>query len=286
MKKWLALISLACLSAPVKAMDSFVVKDIKLEGLQRISIGTVFNYLPIKPGDTVNNQNTVAAIKALYKTGFFKDVHLEREGDVLVVFVAERPAINDIKIEGYEEIKKEQLDQAMKNIGMVKGQVFNRSILDKIEQELQRQYYSLGNYAVKLESEVIPLERNRVNVVIKIAEGEAAQIYKVSIIGNKDFSNEDLISRISLADTGFFGGRNSYQKQQLAADLETIKSFYLDRGYIKFNINSTQVALSPDKESVYISINMEEGRQYSVSDIKLMGDLKVDKDELLNHPSV
>lgn len=255
------------------AVDSFEVKDIKLEGLQRISVGTVFNYLPIKPGDNIGKAEVKNAIHMLFKTGFFKDIHIEREGDILVIFVAERPAINKIELEGYNTISKEQLESALNQIGLVKGRVFNRSILEGLQQELQRQYYSLGKYNIKIEVQQTQLERNRVDITIKLYEGESAEIYAVNIIGNKKFSNKELTQQFSLAETSFFGSRNNYKKQEFAGDLEKLKSFYLNKGFLDFNIESTQVSLGPEKESVYISVNIKEGDRYTVREVKLSGDL-------------
>ena len=268
------------------AFESFKIEDIKLEGLQRISVGTVFNYLPIKPGDTLDKSKVKNAIRILYKTGFFKDIHVEREGDVLVVFVAERPAINNITIEGYDAIPKEQFDEAFKQIGLVKGRVYNSSILEGLQQELQRQYYSLGKYNIKIDVQQTQLERNRIDITVKISEGESAEIYAVNIIGNKKFTDETLIKKLSLAEPSFFNSRNNYQKQQLAADLENLKSFYLDSGYLNFTIDSTQVSLGPEKESVYITINIKEGERYTIRDIKLAGDLILPQKELADLISV
>ena len=263
------------------ALESFEVKDIKLEGLQRISIGTVFNYLPIRPGDNIGKSEITNAIQVLFKTGFFKDIHVEREDNILVIFVAERPAINKIDVEGYDTISKDQLDDVMKQVGLVKGRVFNRSILEGLKKELQRQYYSLGKYNIKIDVQQTQLERNRVDIIIKLSEGESAEIYSVNIIGNKQFPDEKLIQELSLAEPSFWGGRNKYKKQQLAADLEKLKSFYLDKGFLNFNIESTQVSLGPEKESVYVSINIKEGKRYSVRDVKLAGDLILPKNDLL-----
>lgn len=277
---FITLIFLGFLNA-ASALESFEVKDIKLEGLQRISIGTVFNYLPIRPGDNIGKSEITNAIQVLFKTGFFKDIHVERENNILVVFIAERPAINNIDIEGYDTISKDQLDDVMKQVGLVKGRVFNRSVLENIKKELQRQYYSLGKYNIKIDVQQTQLERNRVDIVIKLSEGESAEIYSVNIIGNKQFPDEKLIQELSLAEPSFWGGRNNYKKQQLAADLEKLKSFYLDKGFLNFNIESTQVSLGPEKESVYVSINIKEGKRYSVRDVKLAGDLILPKNDLL-----
>ncbi len=271
---------LSLCAAKAYAFEPFVVQDIKLEGLQRISIGTVFNYLPIKVGDKVTDNLTSTAIKKLFKTGFFKDIKMEREGNVLVVFVAERPAIAEVTITGNSDLPTEQLTEALNQIGLKVGRVLDRAVVSVIEQELQRQYYSLGKYAVKIKTEISALERNRVNVAIKIAEGESASIYDLNIVGNTAFTDKKLLANLELGGTGFFGSRKDYSKQLFAADLETLKSYYQDRGYINFRIDSTQVSLTPDKQDVYITVNITEGEKYTVKDIKLSGNLIVAEDEL------
>ena len=229
MNKYLGIGFLAALfNTAAYGFEPFVIKDIRLEGLQRISAGTVFNYLPVKVGDQIDDTLSSQAIRALYKTGFFKDVRLEQEGDALVVFVAERPAIADVIITGNSEVPTEQLEDSLKQIGLTRGKVLDRSLLDKIEQELERQYYSLGKYGVKIETETSPLERNRVKVSIKIAEGEDAKVYEVNIVGNEIYSDDLLSNRMQLGGMSFFGGRKQYSKQLLSADLETIKSYYLE----------------------------------------------------------
>lgn len=287
MKKYIVTVLLSfMLNVSAFAIEPFVVRDIRLEGLQRISIGTVFNYLPVKVGDELDTTLSAQAIRALYKTGFFKDVHLEREGDVLVVFVAERPAIAEINITGNNDIPSEQLEEALRNIGLVEGRVLDRVVLDSIEMELQRQYYSLGKYGVRITTETTPLERNRIAVSIQIAEGEAAEIYAMNIIGNKTFSDEQLLDKLELGGTSLFGGRDAYSKQLFSADLETIKSHYLDAGYINFNIDSTQVSLTPDKQDVYITINLTEGDKYIVRDVRLAGDYILKNEEIMGLVSI
>ncbi len=281
MNKKLGLILMGCFVGKVAfAYDAFVIKDIQLEGLQRITVGTVFNYLPIKIGDRLDEKLGAEAIRSLYKSGYFKDVRLERDGDVLVVFVAERSAIADVKFEGNSDITTEQLETSLKQLGLAKGRVLDRSLLDKIEQELKRQYYGLGKYGVKVKAETKQLGRNRVDVTINVAEGDPAEIAAITITGNSRFSSRKLLSQIKLGEESVFGGRNKYSKQLLGADLETIKSWYLDRGYINFKIDSTQVSLTPDKEDVYITINLTEGQQYKVRSVKLAGDFIVDEKEL------
>lgn len=280
MKKLSVLIaSLLCVSHAY-GFEPFVVKDIRLDGLQRISVGTVFNYLPIKVGDNVSQNDTTLALKALYKTGFFKDVRFEREGDVLVVFVAERPAIAEINISGNDVIPKEQLEQALSDMGLSKGRVFDQSILETIDRELKRQYYSLGKYGVKVTTSTRPMERNRVEVNIEIAEGEEAEVYAVNIIGNETFDRETLLYQMELPDVGPFGGQENYSRQVLAGDLETLRSYYMDRGHINFTIDSTQVSLTPDKEDVYITINITEGGKYTISDVRILGEVILLQDEM------
>lgn len=276
-----ALIALLWISLviPALAFEPFVIKDIRLEGLQRISAGTVFNYLPLKAGDRLDPELSSRAIRALYQTGFFKDVKLEREGDDLIVFVAERPAIADIRIEGNDSIPDEQLESSLQQIGLVRGQVMDRSTLDKVTQELERQYYGQGKYGVEIETITTPLERNRVDIEINIAEGVSAEIYSVNIVGNKDFDDEELLKNFSLAANSYFG-RNQYSRQELSADLESLRSYYLDRGYINFNIDSSQVSLTPDRQEVYVTVNITEGEQYIVSDIKVTGETIVTKEEI------
>lgn len=275
---------LCVLCAPLLAVaQPFVIKDIRVEGLQRISAGTVFNYLPVSVGQTTDVDQSAAIIRSLYKTGFFKDVRLEREGDVLVVFVTERPAIATITISGNTSMETDQLLLALKDIGLAEGRVFNRSILDKIEQEMKRQYFSQGKYGVKLSSTVTPLERNRVGISIDIAEGKPARIKSINIVGNQAFEEEDLLDEFKLTTGGwlsFYFKDDQYSRQKLSGDLEKLRSFYLDQGYINFHINSTQVSITPDKKDIYITINISEGEVFTISDIKLAGELVQLKEEM------
>lgn len=261
----------------------FVVKDIRLEGLQRISAGTVFNSLPVKIGDTVDSDDTPDIIKSLYKTGFFKDIKLELEQGVLVIFVQERPAIAEIEIKGNKSIETEALLQGLKEIGLAEGRTFNRSVLDKIEQELRRQFFSEGKYAVELTSTVTPLERNRVALNISIIEGETAKIKSINIVGNEAFEEDELLDEFKLGIPGwwdFLADSDQYSRQKLAADMESLRSYYLNRGYINFKVESTQVSISPDKKDIFITINIREGDVFTISDIKLAGDFILPKEEL------
>ncbi len=270
------------------AFEPFNIKDIRIDGLQRISAGTVFSYLPVKVNETFDNKRSSQSIKALFKTGFFKDVALKREGDVLVIEVIERPSIAQIEISGNKDIDTEQLLEGLKNVGLAEGRVFNRSLLDKVEQELRRQYFSNGKYGVKLKTSVSPLERNRVAVFLKVSEGKIAKIREINIIGNKVFKDKELTKLFTLSTPTFFSsysGNDQYSKQKLGADLEVLRSHYLNRGYLNFKIKSTQVSISADKKFIFISINIEEGDQYRIKDLKLAGHLIV-PDELIKQFTV
>lgn len=265
------------------AAESFVVQDIRLEGLQRISAGTVFNYLPIKVGDRVDAKRTGEALRALYKTGFFRDVRIEREGDSLVVFLHERPSIASIEFSGNKELSTEDLVASLAQEGFAQGRVFNRSTFDQVEQELRRTYFAVGKYGVKIKSTITPLERNRVGISFDISEGAIATIKQINIVGNAVYDNDDLIDLFTLETTGFWSwitASDQYSKQKLSADLEILRSFYLDNGYINFNIDSTQVSITPDKKDVYITINITEGDQFTVSEIRMAGKILVPQEEL------
>jgi outer membrane protein insertion porin family len=281
-RNWL-LVALLLVPMLARAFDSFVIEDIKIEGLQRIALGTAFTYLPLKVGEELTQQKASDAVRALFKTGFFENVSLGREGNVLVIVVEERPSIASIEIFGNDEIKTDDLKEALKSIGMAEGRVFNRSLLDQVEQELHRQYFNLGKYGVKITSTITDLPRNRVDIDIDIEEGDAARIRQINIIGAEHFKDYQLIDRFQLSQGtmfSFISGSDKYSKQQLIGDLETLRSFYLDRGYIHFNIESTQVSISPDKRDVYITINISEGDQFKIKDFDISGDLVVPEEEL------
>lgn len=272
---------LLCGSA--RAFEAFEVTDIRVEGLERISPGTVFNYLPIKVGDTVDTDDTVNAVKTLFKTGFFSDVRMERDGTVLVVYVKERAAISSIKITGNKDLETDKLLEGLKDIGLAEGRVFDRSLLDKVEQELRRQYFSRGKYAVKIETTITPLERNRVGILIDISEGEAARIKQINIVGNHTFTDKELRKGFTLDTPSFLSfitKNDQYSKQKLSADLEILRSYYLDRGYLNFNILSTQVSITPDKKDIYITINISEGNQFRIKEVTLSGELVLKPEEL------
>jgi len=281
--RWIPFLLLWLVVTPAHAFKPFVIADIQVVGLQRISLGTTFNYLPIKVGETLTEEKASAAIRALFKTGFFEDVSLRRVGQELVIVVKERPSIAKIEIFGNEDLSTEDLNSALKQVGLVEGRVFNRSILDQVQQELHRQYFNLGKYAVKIETTIKPLERNRVEVTLDIEEGQAAQIRQINIVGAKAFQESRLLGEFQLSTPtmiSFIDSSGKYSKQQLLGDLEKLRSFYLDRGYLHFNIESTQVSITPTKRDVYITINVSEGALYHVGKVKLAGKMVVSEAEL------
>lgn len=275
---------LAATVSPWVHAQGFVVENIQVNGLQRISAGTVYNYLPVTVGEQFSQAQIPGAIRALFKTGFFKDISIGQEGTTLVVNVKERPSIAKILFEGNKDISTEDLLKALKNIGLAEGQVYNRQLLEKVEQELSRQYFSHGKYGLKIDTEVSPLTRNRVGLQIKISEGRVAKIKEINIVGNKSFDNDRLQKSFELNTTNllsFYTKDDQYSKQKLSADLERLRSYYLDRGYINFSIESTQVAITPDKKEIYITINVKEGDIFKLEKVKLTGNLIVDPEELV-----
>jgi outer membrane protein insertion porin family len=258
--------------------QTFQIADIRVEGLQRIAAGTVFNYLPVQVGDTVQAGITAQVIRTLYGTGFFDDVTVERDGDVLVIAVRERPAVAEISIDGNKSLDTKVLKQGLAEVGLEEGRVFDPSVLDRIEQELQRQYFASGKYGVGIESTVSPLERNRVAVRIEIDEGLTARLKQINVVGNEAFTDKELLKQFKLGKTNwlsFYTKNDRYSKQELAGDLESLRSFYLDRGFIEFEITSTQVSISPDKNDIYLTIAVDEGPVYRVGDIQLAGEPSV-----------
>ena len=284
MKKRLLLLVISSLvSHSSLAFENFKVKDIRVEGIQRTEPGTVFSYLPIKVGDEVTQERATAAIKALYATGFFKDVRLEADGDVLVVVVEERPAIAQIDISGSKEFDQKQLKEGLKGIGLAESRIFDRALLERAEQELKNQYISRGKYGVNIVTTVTPMERNRVALNFAIAEGEVAKIRQINFVGNQVFDDNELRDQFILTTPGWltwYSKNDQYSKPKLQGDLENLRSFYLNQGYLEFTIDSTQVSITPDKKDIFLTVNVTEGRKFTVTDVKLAGDLIVPEEEL------
>src|SRR2546421_10416452 len=286
-KAWFALLVVllsARLVPAAVAFEPFTVKDIRVEGVQRTDAGTVFSYLPIKVGDRIDDEKASAAVKALYATGFFRDVRLEAEGGVLVVIVQERPTISQIDIVGTKEFEKDTLKKALKDIGIAESRIFDRSALERAEQEFKRQYINRGYYAMKVTTTATPQERNRVAVNFTVEEGDVAKIANINIVGAQALPEKTLIAETQLSTPGWltwYTKNDQYSKQKLAADLETLRSYYTNRGYLEFAVDSTQVSITPDKEDIYITVNISEGPRYTFSDVRLAGELLLPEAELL-----
>ena len=260
--------------------DSFVVSEIKIEGLQRLPDGTLLNYLPVVVGDPVDDNQITFSISELYKTGFFADIKILRDEDILVVRVKERPSIADVNFSGNSDIDDDALKGALVDIGVTRGQIYNRSLLEKLTLELERVYFSQGKYGVKINADVTELDQNRVDIEIIISEGQVALIKHINIVGNDVYDDDILLDELESgvpSAWAVLSSADEYSKPKLNGDLEKIRSYYLDRGYIKFNIESTQVSLTPDKQDIYITINVSEGDRYKISSSDLTGELVVNR---------
>ncbi|HYF59150.1 MAG TPA: outer membrane protein assembly factor BamA, partial [Burkholderiaceae bacterium] len=256
------------------AFDPFTVRDIRLVGVQRIDPGTVFGYLPVKVGERLDDDRAAAAIRTLYATGLFNDVRLEVEGDVLVVYLEERPSIASVEVSGSKDISGENLTKALRELGLAESRIFDRALLERAEQEVKRQYLARGKYAARVTSTVTPLERNRVAVSMAIEEGGDARITQIRIVGNKAFPESTLIDQFALSTPtwlSWYTKSDQYAREKLSGDLERLRSFYLNRGYLEFSVEATQVSIDPDREGVYVTISVNEGERYTVSGFRFGG---------------
>ncbi len=277
-----ALLALAVSSMPAWAIEPFKLKDIRVEGLQRIESGTVFASLPFRVGDTYNDESGAAAIRALFALGLFKDVRLDTQGDVLVVIVEERPSISEVEWVGLKEFDKDVLVKALKEVGIAEGRPFDKALADKAEQELKRQYITRSLYGAEVVTTVTPVERNRVKLTFTISEGGPSKIKEIRITGNQAFSEDTLKDQFNLDVGGWlswYTKSDRYSRTKLNADLETLRSYYLSRGYLEFRVDSTQVAISADKQEISIAINVTEGERFVVSGVKLEGNFLGKDDE-------
>jgi outer membrane protein insertion porin family len=282
-----ALVTVLCLVATVCAwaqtFKPFVVKDIRVEGLQRTEPGTVFSYLPVKVGETMTEEKAQQALRALFATGFFKDVRLDVENDVLIVYVEERPAIAQIDFSGVKEFDPDNLRKVLREMGIAEGRVFDRAVLELAEQELKRQYLSRGRYSAEVQTTVTPLERNRVGINFSVTEGDVAKIRSINLVGTHAFTEKALLDEFALRTPGWltwYTKQDQYSRQKLSADLETLRSYYLNRGYLDFTVDSTQVSITPDKQDIYITINVTEGEKYTVAEVQLSGQLLLPPEEI------
>jgi outer membrane protein insertion porin family len=263
--------------------SEFRVGDIRVEGLQRVSEGTVYNYLPVNIGDTLNTQRVREAVRALYATGFFRDVQLRRDGNTLVVVVLERPSIESFEITGNKDIKTEDLQKSLRNVGLATGKTFDRSVLEEVKQYLTDQYFSRGKYGVQIDTQVQEEPGNRVRIKIDIQEGKRARIRQINIVGNESFSDEQILEEFELKTPNWlswYKQNDRYAREALQGDLEKLRSFYMDRGYANFQIESTQVAIAPEKDDIFITVNVNEGEVYKISEVKLAGNFVVPEKEL------
>lgn len=278
---WVA--AAACLCASAQTSDSWVVRDFSVIGAQRISEGTVYSYLPINIGDTITPQRVQEAIRAVYSTGFFRDVEFRRDGETLVIAVLERPSIDDFTITGNEVIETEALEASMREVGLARGRVFDQSVLEEVKQAMTEQYFSQGKYAVSIETPVEELPDNRVRVAIEIEEGERAQIRQINIVGNTTFDDDELLGQFAQRTGNWLSWLRQddrYAKEALEGDLEALRAYYMDRGYADFRLDGVQVAISPDKRDIFITVNITEGDLYSISEVQLAGEMVVPVEEL------
>ncbi|HVV96662.1 MAG TPA: outer membrane protein assembly factor BamA, partial [Rhodanobacteraceae bacterium] len=265
------------------AFDAFTISDIRIDGLSRIAPGTVFTYLSVEKGDQLTPDRAEQAIRALYKTGFFSDVELSRQGDILVVTVKERPQISKIALRGNKDLKDDDLLKGLKGIGLSEGEAFDPLKLSEVQNELTRQYYNRGKYNVSVKTSVVNLDRNRVEVAINIAEGKVAKIKHINVVGNTTFPDKDITSNFESSTSNFtswYTKDDQYSREKLSGDLEKLTSYYMDRGYVDFNVDSTQVSISPDKRKMYVTAAIREGEVYKVSDVKLTGALILKEEDL------
>ncbi len=283
--------SIAAVAQDAPQEQSFTVGDIRVEGLQRISEGTVFNYLPVNIGDKLDGQRVGEAMRALYATGFFRDVELRRDGNTLLVVVVERPSIAKFELKGNKDIKTEDLQKSLRNVGLAQGKIFDRSVLDEVKQYLTDQYFSRGKYAVRVDTKVTDLPGNKVDVIVDIKEGKRAKIRMINLVGNTTFKEQDVLGTLELKTPNWlswYKQDDRYSRESLQGDLEKIRSYYMDRGYANFQIESTQVAIAPEKDDMFITVNVNEGEVFKVSEIKLAGTMVVPEEQLrkllLIHP--
>lgn len=278
-----ALLILLCLGSAAAQAEDFVVRDIRVEGLQRISEGAVFNYLPVNIGDRLDRQRIQEAIRAVYATEFFKDVEFRRDGDVLIIAVLERPSIADFSITGNKDIKTEDLLESLSKVGLKRGRILNQSVLDDVERSLTEEYFSQGKYAASVKAEVKDLPDNQVDIAIVIVEGDRARIRQINIVGNSAFADDELLDVFRLRTPHWLSWLRQddrYSREALQGDLESLRSYYMDRGYADFVLDSVQVAISPDKKDIFITVNIVEGEVYTVADVKLAGDLILPEEAL------
>nr|WP_298725311.1 outer membrane protein assembly factor BamA [uncultured Steroidobacter sp.] len=273
----------AAVAQVAASQSSFTVGDIRIEGLQRISEGTVYNYLPVNIGDQIDERRVQEALRAMYNTGFFRDVEIRRDGGTLVVAVLERPSIESFEIKGNKDIKTEDLQKSLRNVGLATGKTFDQSVLDEVKQYLTDQYFSRGKYAVRVDTKVEEVPGNKVKLTIDVNEGKRARIRQINIAGNNAFSDEELREEFELNTPNWlswYKQDDRYSRESLSGDLEKLRSYYMDRGYANFHVTSTQVAIAPEKDDIFVTVNVDEGEVFKISEIKMAGNMVVPESEL------
>ena len=281
MKKFRLVIFSFLISFQLSAFDEFLVSDIRIIGLQRVSTGSIFNVIPISVGDKIDSRKSNDIVRSLFSTEQFDDIQIGKDGNTLIITVAERASISAIDISGNKALKTEQLMESLDGVGIKEGEVYKRSTLEKVKSELIRSYASNGRYGAGVEIDEVVKPRNRIEINIEVDEGESAEIKKINIIGNEIYTNEELIDGFELSEGSFFSflsNDNQYSREKLKGDIETLESFYRDRGYLKFSIESSQISLSRDKKSIFITFNLNEGKKYKINDVDVVGDIPFDEE--------
>ena len=281
MKKFRLVIFSFLISFQLSAFDEFLVSDIRIIGLQRVSTGSIFNVIPISVGDKIDSRKSNDIVRSLFSTEQFDDIQIGKDGNTLIITVAERPSISAIDISGNKALKTEQLMESLDGVGIKEGEVYKRSTLEKVKSELIRSYASNGRYGAGVEIDEVVKPRNRIEINIEVDEGESAEIKKINIIGNEIYTNEELVDGFELSEGSFFSflsNDNQYSREKLKGDIETLESFYRDRGYLKFSIESSQISLSRDKKSIFITFNLNEGKKYKINDVDVVGDIPFDEE--------
>ena len=273
-------IKLICLSIllsfQLSAFDEFLVSDIRIIGLQRVSTGSIFNVIPISVGDRIDQRKSNDIVRSLFSTEQFDDIQIGKDGNTLIITVEERPSISAIELSGNKALKTEQLLESLDGVGIKEGEVYKRSTLEKVKSELVRSYASNGRYGASVSIEEIDKPRNRIEIDIEVDEGKSAKIEKINIIGNEIFTTDEILNGFELSEGSFFSflsNDDQYSREKLKGDIETLESYYRDRGYLKFSIESSQISLSRDKKSIFITFNINEGKKYTIKDVKVIGDI-------------
>ena len=269
------------LSLNLLSFEEFLVSDIRIIGLQRVSTGSIFNVIPISVGDRIDSRKSYDIVKSLFSTEQFDDIQIGKDGNTLIITVVERPSISEIDISGNKALKTEQLIESLDGVGIKEGEVYKRSTLERVKSELVRSYASNGRYGADVEIDEIVKPRNRIEISIVVDEGTSAKIEKINIIGNEIYTNEELLDGFELSEGSFFSflsNDNQYSREKLKGDIETLESFYRDRGYLKFSIESSQISLSRDKKLIFITFNVNEGEKYTINDVDVVGEIPFDED--------